>query len=212
MTSQNDVGTNSIGRQMASKLSGSLAPDDDSSTLLAHNDNDSHTPGSHILVFFLSYCSYVVTLIFQCTYISYMVYIIPKFIESHKITECLNIGLYKIFTFNVQHTWACTGSFHKTIHRNIMCICHFFSKAKCFFYLPHKMYNSLLLNVNEWMKFTLIFLPPGDLLDRVEQPIGPPALLGHHLPRVSSYSPFPRYQLVLWDMLMIVTTPSLLWK
>ena len=107
------VPTNSIGRQMASKLSESLAPDDDSSTLLAHNDNDSHTPGPHILVFFLSYCSYVVTLISQCTYISYMVYIIPKFIESHKITECLNIGLYKIFTssFNTHEPVHCTGSF-----------------------------------------------------------------------------------------------------
>ena len=195
MTYLNDVGTKSIGQQMASKLSGSLATDDDSSTLLAHNDNDSHTPGPRILVFFLSYCSYVVTLIFQCTYISYMVYIIPKFIEPHKITKCLNIGPYKIFTFNVQHTWACTGSFHKTIHRNIMCICHFFEGKMFFFYLRHKIYNSLLLNV-ELMKFTIIFLPPGDLLDRVEQPIGPPALLGHHLPRVSSYSPFPRYQLL----------------
>ena len=48
---------------MASKLSGSLATDDDRSTLLAHNDNDSHTPGPHILVFFLSYCSYMWSLL-----------------------------------------------------------------------------------------------------------------------------------------------------
>ena len=40
----------------------------------------------------------------------------------------------------------------------------------------------------------------GDLLDRVDQPIGPvPSLLGHPLPRVSSYSPFPRYRLNLSD-------------
>ena len=40
----------------------------------------------------------------------------------------------------------------------------------------------------------------GDLLERVEQPIGPvPSLLGHPLPRVSSYSPFPRYRLNLSD-------------
>ena len=180
---------------MASKLSESLATDDDSSTLLAHNDNDSHTPGPHILVFFLSYCSYVVTLIFECTYISYMVYIIPKFIESHKITECLNIGLYKIFTSSFNTHEPVQAAFIKP-YIVTSCVFVIFFEGKFFFYLPHKMYNSLLLNV-ELIKFTTIFLPPGDLLDRVEQPLGPPALLGHHLPRVSSYSPFPRYQLVL---------------
>ena len=68
---------------MASKLSESLAPDDDSSTILAHNDNDSHTPGPHNLVFFLSYCSYVVTLISQCTYISYGLY----YTKIYRVTQ-----------------------------------------------------------------------------------------------------------------------------
>ena len=46
---------------------------------------------------------------------------------------------------------------------------------------------------NQLSRFLKLCLS-GDLLDRVEQPIGPvPSLLGHPLPRVSSYSPFPRF-------------------
>ena len=43
---------------MASKLSESLAPDDDSSTLLAHNDNDSHTPGPRVFLVILLLCGH----------------------------------------------------------------------------------------------------------------------------------------------------------
>ena len=42
----------------------------------------------------------------------------------------------------------------------------------------------------------MVKMSSGELLDRGEQPIGPvPAILGHPLPRVSSYSPFPRWEL-----------------
>ena len=42
----------------------------------------------------------------------------------------------------------------------------------------------------------IVKMSSGELLDRGDQPIGPvPAILGHPLPRVSSYSPFPRWDL-----------------